>query len=56
MGNSNEIKEAEQFIKLIKDATLNDGHSRMDDKVWERLLDPPQSILKIDDPDLLFSI
>ncbi|TFK49607.1 hypothetical protein OE88DRAFT_1736611 [Heliocybe sulcata] len=57
IGNIDEIRDADQYIKLIKNATLSDGHSRMDDEVLQRLLDPPpQSILEIDDPDILFSI
>ncbi|EPQ49980.1 hypothetical protein GLOTRDRAFT_134382 [Gloeophyllum trabeum ATCC 11539] len=56
VGSIDDIKYADQFIKLLKAATLDDGHSRLDDDVLERLLNPPNTTLDIDDPDTRFSI
>ncbi|TFK45681.1 hypothetical protein OE88DRAFT_1649114 [Heliocybe sulcata] len=56
LGNIEEIADADQYINLIENATLHDGHSCMDDETLEHLLDSPQSILAIDDPNVQFSI
>ncbi|KZT25448.1 hypothetical protein NEOLEDRAFT_1065515, partial [Neolentinus lepideus HHB14362 ss-1] len=51
-----EIQDAEKFIKLIRQATLEDHHSGLDDELRENIRTPPQTPLDIDDPDILFSI
>lgn len=43
-----------QFIEGVKNATLDDG--KLDPNVLDRLRNPIQEPLKIDDPDILFSM
>jgi hypothetical protein len=44
------------FIEALRGATLNDGVINIDPDALERLRNPPQEILSIDDPDVLLSL
>ncbi|KZT23945.1 hypothetical protein NEOLEDRAFT_1021041, partial [Neolentinus lepideus HHB14362 ss-1] len=55
-GSIEEIQDADQFIRLIHQATLDDCHSGLDDDLQQNICNPPQMPLDIDEPDILFSI
>ncbi|KIJ95896.1 hypothetical protein K443DRAFT_134296 [Laccaria amethystina LaAM-08-1] len=48
------VKLAQSFIKLIKNATLDNG--KMDPSATERLRNPPTEPIDLSDPDLRFSL
>ncbi|KAG2141318.1 hypothetical protein DEU56DRAFT_708218, partial [Suillus clintonianus] len=51
-----DIKDAMVFIEALRSATLDDGVINFDPDALERLRNPPQEILTIDDPDVLLSL
>ncbi|KAG1881732.1 hypothetical protein C8R48DRAFT_682045 [Suillus tomentosus] len=51
-----DIKDAMVFIEALRSATLDDGVISFDPDALERLRNPPQEILTIDDPDVLLSL
>ena len=51
IANLNDIKMAMEFIKGLREATLDGPHSHLDSNTLERLRNPPRSSPTID-PDL----
>jgi len=51
-----EIAIAQQFIQLIRTASFSDEHDNMDPYYLDRLCNPPNEVLVIDNPDIKLSI
>jgi hypothetical protein len=51
-----EITIAEEYIKLIKNARLGDQYDKLDEATRERLANPPEEPVSLDNPDLRFSL
>ena len=51
-----DITIAEEYIKSIKNARLGDQYDKLDEATRERLANPPEEPVSLDDPDLRFSL
>ncbi|CDO75975.1 hypothetical protein BN946_scf184888.g25 [Trametes cinnabarina] len=51
-----DMKRALDFIKLLKGASLDSVHSGLDEDTRERLRNPPQEIVEIEDDNIMLSI
>jgi hypothetical protein len=51
-----EIRITHQLIQLIQKASLGDAHDSLDAKSIDRIRNPPEQVLTVEDPDLRLSI
>lgn len=51
-----DLKIAQMFVDLLRQASLDDKHSGLDSETLARLRNPLQEELRLDDPDICFSI
>ncbi|KAG1762859.1 hypothetical protein EDD22DRAFT_1050425, partial [Suillus occidentalis] len=56
LARLDDIKDAMIFIEALRSATLDNGLISFDPDALERLRNPPQEVLSIDDPDVLLSL
>ncbi|KAG1838088.1 hypothetical protein DFJ58DRAFT_631468, partial [Suillus subalutaceus] len=56
LSQLDDIKDAMIFIQALRGATLDNGVINIELDALERLRNPPQEILSIDDPDILLSL
>jgi hypothetical protein len=56
LANTAHLKVCLEFISTLRGASLNDLHNRLDEDALERLRNPIQEVLTVDDPDLRLAI